>query len=209
MTCSQYATPEQLPNSSSLAARSRCGLRRRTVSLARFSLHRLGFHRSLTPFARRQALIADDAKRISDAGGICSGPSYQVVMVQRTPLLRWLAVSLYITAIVGAVVVPHEHHHHAGCGVCCAGPECVHGHSTCDHSHGHAGHEHGPASDPPPAPTDPECSVCRFLAQGAKLAEPPQVTHVEALCVPASLPIPVAPIHRDEFAPPVRGPPVA
>jgi hypothetical protein len=137
-------------------------------------------------------------------------------MLQRTPLLRWLAVSLYITAILGAVIVPHEHHHHAGCGSCCAVPEQTshrhsHGHSSCGHSHGDACHEpeHGPASEPPATPSDPDCSVCRFLAQGAKPAEPPRVTHVEALCVPAAIPAPAQPIHRDEFAPPVRGPPVA
>lgn len=139
-------------------------------------------------------------------------------MHPRNPRSRWLAASLYITAILGALVAPHSHHHHAG-GSCCSTTDAAtscpakseHTHShACGHSHSHS-HE-TPANDSgdsqePTSPTDHNCPVCRFLAQSVDLADPPRIIESTALALAVEDATAAVPFLRDEFRLPARGPP--
>lgn len=144
-------------------------------------------------------------------------------------ILRWLAVVVYSTAMLGALIVPHAHH--LTCQSGCCGSHCsleehgadepvAHSHSNhqgCGHSHSHRGgavahHHAGDVPEAPPAPTSPvddDCPLCQFLAQAVQLTSPPQIVTVDALVLPVSRPQLTWVCATALETPPVRGPPQA
>lgn len=147
-------------------------------------------------------------------------------MKRAKTILRSLAVAVYATAMLGALIVPHAHH--LSCQSGCCGSHCSldehaasesaapphHHHHGCGHSHSHPGgaadHQHaGEHPDSPTSPFDEDCPLCQFLAQAVQLTSPPQIVAVDALVLPVSRPRPNGVTATTLETPPVRGPPLA
>ncbi|MCA9054585.1 MAG: hypothetical protein KDA75_12150 [Planctomycetaceae bacterium] len=143
--------------------------------------------------------------------------------------LRWATTVLYATALLGALIVPHEHGFPgASCGCChstegCDSSTCHvghdHEHGDHNHNHNHGGHghkhvcSHDHHSDPAPQSSDElpasdhDCPYCRFLAQPVQLTAPPAVLATAETLAAAPMPAAIIVERTLPTIPPVRGPP--
>ena len=137
--------------------------------------------------------------------------------------LRWATTALYASALLGALIVPHEHSFLGGsCGCCHSAAGCESDESsTCHAGHHHGGHSHDHKhdcahdhhSDAAPNPSEEapdssqDCPYCRFLAQPVQLAAPPAVLCAVAAVEEAPAVTAVVVERPLPATPPVRGPP--